>query len=368
MTDELQAALEGKEPDKLPDIIYDRSKLEMIATCPHQAILEEKNPTETQDPLPVAGTIIHELIEETFEFCQGSNESTDMADYFANELAKVRPDLQPDVIQGAKGLIVDLLYLTPSSILAYEKQIDYVLLPATPKRGRIVITQCLDLLMTGFGDELEIWDWKTGWKERDKVTAWNELQAQCAALLIWKNYDGDHYGDDGVQLPKIDEVKFVFKETRRGKSVVVDFIRDKAPYRLQDLTQEAQFEGRISEAVRLHQAGCDEAWPSEKKCLWCNHVKECKLANLEAKELVDDPYGYVNQCCVIETLGKQMRKTIADYAKAHGAIVDPDGLTAQKKQPKNTWTLEIVPTVKSGRKTKKTTKKAVVDHDITNFK
>ncbi|GAG31600.1 unnamed protein product, partial [marine sediment metagenome] len=32
------------EPDKLDDIIYDRSKIEMIAQCPHQSNLEDEHP------------------------------------------------------------------------------------------------------------------------------------------------------------------------------------------------------------------------------------------------------------------------------------------------------------------------------------
>jgi hypothetical protein len=109
--DQLQNALDGKEEaNELADIILDRSTLAMAGDCPHQVQLEKENPTETQDPLPVAGTLIHELVEETLEFCADSNESADLADYFQNELPKVRPDLQPNVIQGAKGLIRDLLH------------------------------------------------------------------------------------------------------------------------------------------------------------------------------------------------------------------------------------------------------------------
>lgn len=364
---ELQDALDGKEPDALPDIIYDRSKLDLITRCPHQARLEQENPTETQDPLPVAGTIIHELVEETFEFCQDSQESADMADYFMNELPKARPDLQPEVIQGAKGLIRDLLYINPNSIIAWEKQLEHVILPATPTQGRVVVTQCLDLLMYGFGDELIIWDWKSGYKERDKVTAWNDMQAQCGAWLIWKNYDGEKVDADGVVLPKMDNVKFVFKETRKGRSVEAEYIRDKHPYSLPDVTHEFQIQARINTAIRLHMTGCDEAWPSEKKCLWCNHIRECKHCNTTAREIATDPHGYVKNYNVITARMAEMKKAIVEYLKAGNEIVDPDGLTARKKTPKSIFTLEVVDTNKPAGVKKTRGKKKVAKMDLSQF-
>ncbi|GAG20139.1 unnamed protein product, partial [marine sediment metagenome] len=199
----------------------------------------------------------------------------------------------------------------------------------------------------GFGDSLVVWDWKSGWKERDKVTAWKDLQAQCSAWLIWKNYDGEHADADGVALPKFDEVKFVFKETRKGRSVEAEFIRDKCFYSLPDLTQEMQFEGRIVTAIRLHMTGCDEAWPSEKKCSWCNQIKRCKYANTEAREIADDPNSYVKQYHVLKVLSDNMKASIVTYLKAGNEIIDPDGLTARKKTPKNMFTLEVVDTNKA---------------------
>lgn len=369
--DELDAALSGKPVQKtLPDIIYDRSKLAMIEACPHQANLQESNPKDTDDVLPVSGTLIHELVEETYEYCKDSHESSDFADYFANELPKVRPDLQPEVIDGARTLIRYLMYINPSSVIAVEKQLDHVLIPATKTRGRIVITQCLDMIKTGFGDTIEVLDWKTGWKERTKAEAWQDSQAQCAAWLIWKNYGGISKDAEGNVLPRYDDVKFIFVETRKGKTAEAEFLRDKYHYGLPDLTQEMQFEARIAQAVRLHQEGCDEAWPNEKKCLWCNHVKECKLANAEAKELASDPYGYVRQYQVLDTLVGKMRKSIVDYLKAGNEIVDdsPNGLTARKKTPQDRFTLEVVDTLKPAKTKTTTSKRNVVEHDISQFK
>jgi hypothetical protein len=226
----------------------------------------------------------------------------------------------------------------------------------------------------GFGDSMEIWDWKSGHKERDKQTAWNDLQAQCSAWLMWKNYDGEHCDADGVQLPKIDEVKFTFKETRKGRSVDAEYSRDKSPYFLPDLTQEMQIEARIMECVKLYMTGCDEAWPSEKKCSWCSHVRECKYANVVAREIADDPDEYVKQYHVLDTLAKQMKKTIVDYLKAGNTIIDPDGLTARKKIPTERFTLEVVDSKKADSGVKKqraaksvTKKKKVSSVDIDSF-
>ncbi len=128
--------LEQFKPEKIPQITADRSTLERCATCPHshylyrliEAMQHEWNGTadeaelklnedaprdtaikigaavekggdllELDGVLPVSGVIVHELIEEAFKFCEGDLDQ--IPDYFLEELPKVRPDLQPQVIR-----------------------------------------------------------------------------------------------------------------------------------------------------------------------------------------------------------------------------------------------------------------------------
>lgn len=329
------------KPEKHEDIIIYRSEAEMAATCPHQRKLSKQYPRELQDDMPTVGVIGHELIEEAIKTAiKNRGQSDEIADYFVQEVSKTRPDLSPQVIDAYKGVVFDLLYLSIAEIIGCEMQVDHVLLPATKSRGRVVISTRLDLLQSGFDGSL-IWrDWKSGWKRRNSAEAWQSFQGQFITYLLWQAYDGKHKTAEGEALPKVDDITGYFHETRFGKTVESKYSRDKHPWRLNELTQENQFLGRITEAVRLILTDCDEAWPSEKKCLWCNWLDKCEYANKTALDFVERQEEFIYATHVMELLVKQNKQIIKDYILG-GGVCEYEFMTAQKKTPAERFTLEI---------------------------
>jgi len=87
-----------------PPIILQRSELGRFSECPHQGhlCLKHEKEIETHDVLPETGTLIHELAKEAIKTCDMNLQEA--ADYFTEELPKIRPDLQPEALRAGKSL------------------------------------------------------------------------------------------------------------------------------------------------------------------------------------------------------------------------------------------------------------------------
>lgn len=359
--------MENFEKTKHPDIIIDRSKAEMKANCPHMGTLHDKYNKPVQDPLPVTGTIIHDLVQESLERARDvPDPAVVAADYFAEEIPKVRPDLQPAAIVAGRFIVGELVYMPASQIMGIEKQIEHVLLPATPSRGRVIITLRLDLMLWAMEMGIDVWDWKTGFKRRSQEDVNNDFQAQFGTYILWQNFDGEHKDEQGKILERVDKISFNFKETRWGATKTANFDRDRKYHRLlPDLTQETAFCARITEAVRLILTDCDDAWPHEKKCCWCDYLPECKLANGEAKKFADDKQLFLQQTYIMEELAKKNKGIITEFIKG-GGVIEGDMIGRRKMPKTDRFTLEIVSAKSAKKVPSKDVSKDVVD--ITKFK
>lgn len=346
------------EPEALEPIIADRSTLERVANCPHsqylydliQAIGDEINGVATftdrafrlikgapeslaahitalikggrdllavQDALPTCGTIIHKLIEEAFEFCKGDLEQ--IPDYFAEELPKVRPDLQPEIIRAGRYVAIALADLHVR-VISVEQQIDHILIPEVPgTRGAVVGTTCIDLLAQGLNNSLHVIDWKTGWKKRSNSEAFNSFQAQFIAWLLWQQ----------EEYAEVEKIHFWFYETRRDTKAYAKFDRNDEHPALPHLTQELAFQARIMTALRLWQTGCTDAWPEETKCCWCDVIQFCKHANTRAIDITKDPTAFVDRMIVLKQLLTKDKKTATAYIKKYGTVVGTVGVFEQ---------------------------------------
>lgn len=347
MPNELTNALFGK-PKELPPIIIDRSKAQRKATCPFSGYLADKiGDDEIQTALVKSAEITHDLIDEAVKYSLEIDGTTQHAsEYFLEELLKTRPDLQPDIIKAAKHVAAQLMWVY-DQIIGCEIQIDFQLYSErlTPKDyGPLVITTCLDLLMSKGSDCLVVWDWKTGYKRRDKATAMTDFQVCYICFILWQNY------------PDIEKIEFVFQETRWGSFVRVEFLRNAEHPKLPHLTTEVAFQGRIEEAVKLVLSNSKEAWPEEKKCSWCDVIRECAEANIWSKEIADDPAKYLDAHIIRAAMVKKEKSIISEYVKGGHELVGSACL-AQKKKPKDTFTLEFVP-IEPEKPKKKTKKKA----------
>jgi len=288
----------------LPDVILDRSTLQMVAACPHQYALHQKHQRPLTAVLPNVGIATHELIEEAFDYAEQSEGGiADAADYFASELPKSRPDLQPEILTAGKWVGNYILRVTPAAIIGYEQQVNTTIIPATLKRGDVKATACADLIMHGDMASYEIWDWKSGWKQRTDGDVRVDFQAQMLTWLWWQN------------VPDANEVTFTFIETRTGGKASYTFSRERYMDGMRTVTQEAAFGARVAQAARLLLSGSEEARPSPTKCAQCDYCDLCKHCAWEVQEIADDPAEFLRQYHVCKQVQSQRHKVITDWLK-----------------------------------------------------
>ncbi len=332
--DSLADLMMGKEPAKAEPIIADRSKMEQTANCPHQAHLVAKHGSEIQTALVQTAEIDHKLIDEAIKYAVKEGTTDALADYFENELPKVRPDVQPEAIKSARHVCEKLLYMPIDRLIGSELQIDYVLIPAKamPVKGvgDFVITTCLDVLLSGRDNALIVDDWKTGYKRLSKEEAFDSFQAQFICFILWQQPD----------YATVDIIHFWFEETRWGNSVYVCFDRNKAHKAMPHLTQELAFQARIFEAAKLMLSGSTEAWPEEKKCLWCQAIKKCEFANQDAVEITEDPKKAVDHYEYLKAICANYKTQFTELIKS-GQMTEIEGsvVTLHKKKPADKFNL-----------------------------
>lgn len=343
-------ALFGKQKE-LPPVIGDRSYIEQYATCPLQAYLCRKHNIPVQNKLVDSGTIIHDLIEEAVEYCRESADWDMLADYFANELPKVRPDVQPDVIKAARFVTDELVNMPIQRLIGCELQIEHQFLPADPeaKRGPIILTTCLDMLFTGRDSSLIVYDWKTGFKKRSNAEAADAFQTQFIGWLLWQQ----------PEYQSVETIHFFYKETRWGSVAYSGLERNKEWPQLPHLTTEMAFAGRIAEAVKLWLSDCQDAWPEEKKCLWCDAIWHCKYANALAKNIKTQTKQAVDHYQVLLAMCQKYKEGFTELIRG-GAVTEIAGTACvikRKKPAEPKFSLAITKSVAEPKpKPKKETK------------
>ncbi len=341
-TTPLADQLLGPAKIELPPIIADRSALEKYATCPHGAYLCRKHNITGGSKLADTGQIVHELIHEAIVYCEGDTDY--IADYFLNELPKVRPDIQPEAIKAARFVCDELANMPIDRLIAVEKQIDYVLLPETatpPGMGRFVITTCPDMLFHGHDDALVVYDWKTGFKRRNNEDARDAYQTCHIVYILWQMY------------PTCEVIHFFYKETRWGSIAYARLVRTEEHPRLPHLTTEAAFAGRIMEAAKLWLADCRDAWPERKKCLWCDAISKCKFGDKLAMEVKTNTEYAVDHYQVLQAICDKYKEAFTDLIQGGGEAKGSAVYMRRKKPAKPKFTLEAAPLEKDKPEKKK---------------
>jgi hypothetical protein len=306
-------ALEAKHKPRF----IDRSDLEAFASCPHQGQLRKKHPElqETHDELPMAGSFVHDLAKTAIEACD--KDLQEAADYIDNELPKGRPDLQPEILRAGKYLAIQLRQYRVQQVLLCEEQISRTLIPESTQAGELIITTKPDLgLATRDAQTLHVLDYKGGWLERSNADAVDEFQTCVICWCLFAKY------------PQIQLIHFWYIQTRKGTRAYARVTRD----------MEVNFEARIFEAARLYDAGCDEAWPSEKKCSICPSILHCKYAEEICAELDGNPKLFVDNTIVLEEVLSRRKEIISEALKSRTALFGSGGKydTAPKKRPRRT--------------------------------
>lgn len=302
-------------------IIMDRSELERWGTCPQAATLHQKYKYPCNAELAVGGVMIHKLIEDAFKANtkDGQFDVLHVAEWFADHVASIRPDVQPDAIKAAKWVAHELMDIH-SPVIGVERQIETRLLPATKSREEVILTTCVDMLLSGKNNSLHVWDWKTGYKKRTAAEARDSFQTCVIASILLDNYDGEHETATGEKLPRIDTIHVWYKEVRWGTTAYARIERDAEDPQLPHLTTEVAMRKRIESAARLWLQGATEAWPESEKCAMCDAIYHCPLAAMEIKDIDNDPCKAVDHYAVIEQYAKRLKKDLGLYYKKHGPI------------------------------------------------
>lgn len=323
-------------------IVLDRSRLEQIANCPWQGYLMmlleamrakvakhevfpwEQEMLETAETdlivdlgelarasqdsvLCEVGIELHALIQRAFKETEGDLEA--VPEWFVDNLPKVRPDFQPEALVAGRH-VADMLSNLHIGGILIEKQLDWCVRPPCKEHGGIVVTQCLDLYGQGLQRSIHVVDYKTGRKQRTNTDAQDSMQAETGAYLIWQQ----------PEYAEVDVIHWWFYETRFGTKAYAKFERNAEHPRLPHLTTEKAIRERIQSAVQLFLDESRECWPEEKKCAYCDVISLCPNAHMNAKEVADDPKGFVDNLVVMIEYVKRKKTALTKYLRGHGTV------------------------------------------------
>jgi len=270
----------------------------------------------TTGKLAECGTQIHELIDKAFNECK--NDIHLVPEYLVDNLPKIKPNIQPMAIRHARH-ICDMIAEYHVDIMAVEQQVSLVIIPETDTAPAVIATTRIDLLGSGKGN-LHAVDWKTGFKRRSNSETADSFQAGCIAFLLFQQ----------KEYKEINTIHFWYYETMFGTKAYARFDRNEEHPRLPGLTTEVALRGRITEAVDLFMKDCRDAYPLPDTCCFCDVIRFCPQASMEAKEIADDPKAFIDSLVVLEALCKARKRAATQWIKAHGAIEGSKVVYTQK--------------------------------------
>lgn len=277
-----------------------------------EAVIEQS----TTGKFAECGIQIHELINKAFNECQGDIDL--VPEWFVDNLPKIKPNIAPMAIRHARH-IGDMLANYHVQIIGVEVQIDLIIVPETETTPAVIATTRIDLLGSG-KESIHVVDFKTGFKRRSNSETVDSFQAQCISLLL--------FGQE--EYKEINTIHFWFYETMFGTKAYAKFERNEEHPRLPGLTTEVALKGRVEEAVKLFVEDCRDAWPLEISCLWCDVIKFCPQASMEAKEIADDPKAFVDNLVVLDALVRRRKKAATAWIKGHGPLEGSKVIYTQK--------------------------------------
>jgi len=288
---------------KTPEpITIDRSDLENTANCPFEAKAIRNGDIQNVSRLMDIGSEGHRLIDEGIKW--GEGDYIVAADYILDEILKARPDIQPDVAKCLRFIANELRRLMGFSygmLLGCEKQYSAEILPASPSRGAIILTTCMDLVLAGRDNTvIHIHDWKTGYKKRSSSEAYTAFQT---CFLAWTLFD---------IYPDVQEIHFWYNQTMYDTRAYCHLTRER---------DYLNFRGRLETAVMLWLQDSDEAWPDIEKCAWCPATAICPHVIAEARDFNADKEAFLLQMVATQSRLTAMKKVANAYVKEHGNIV-----------------------------------------------
>lgn len=323
-------------------IIIDRTRLGQYAICPRQAYLTmlwealkagatglEIFPWEAErikdaDPKLVeamkgvalqstdsllceCGQEIHDLLKRAFDECK--NDLDIIPQWFVDNLPKIKPNFQPMAIRHARHA-ADMISEYHVNLIALEKQVSLVVIPETETTPAVIVTMRYDLLGSGKGN-LHVMDWKTGFKRLTNTEAAESFQAEFGAWLLFQQ----------EPYKEINTLHWWYFESMWGTKAYARFDRNEEHPQLPGLTVEKAIQGRVLSTVGLFLNNSRVAWPLPYNCCWCDMIRFCPYANMDAKEIANDPKAYVDRMVTVGEWLKKQKAMATAWIKAKGPLV-----------------------------------------------
>jgi len=333
-TDQLE--LEGFVDDSpveqaSPPVIIDRSTLERWGDCPHQAWHVERGGIFTGSIDADVGNEVHAILSRAVAARHEGEPAGRIRDLIEELAMQARPDIQPRVLAaaGRKWPLVSLICnhgygpeRAPEDILrfdggprGFEGQLAADILPEAEdcSRGPIRLTCEVDLLMaTASPEELDLVDWKSGWRRWTAGDVLESFQFNFYAWVILHNY------------PKVNTVRVRVWMTRDGEGTGV------VSFRRQNMYQIGQ---RLLSAVHLYLQHRDAAapenvtaWPAADKCSLCPAATRCVLVHAPEADVAKDERAYLAQYVAIQAAADRMADVLAARVRKLGVDIEADGM------------------------------------------
>lgn len=306
---EKRDALKGLMPDdEHPDLpLIDRTNAENWATCPWMGKECEQGRGGPVGLLAESGEAIHQCLSAVTQAwidSNGAHTAADLRNDLEIEMRRVRPDLQPDVINGLKPSIwawanfisggYQGRMIHPHNIMRFDGGEGFrsgQLAWEIPDLG-VCLTSEIDLLLaTASIEVVENVDYKSGHKPWWCDDVADAFQFQVHATLILHNY------------PDVNAVRTRVWCTRLNRVThTVVFPRN----RLHD------YEVRIRSALEARRTHYDNppTWPMPEKCGQCQVAARCPVATYPISA---EPVDVLRDLIAVEARADALRQVL----KAH---------------------------------------------------
>lgn len=310
-------------PDQIPwdklepePVILDRSTLERWADCPHQAALIAHHKIKIDNEHTEAGSQCHDAISDQIAHVVGTDDRIVRTGEFADRLIDAgkncpRTDVQPRVamiLQYSAWTIARIVCeRDPSDIMRFDGgKGEYSGQLAADLAGHRITGELDLLLATPSKEELDYYDWKSGFTRWTATDVKNAFQFQVYAWLILANYPEVQRVNVRVAMLAENEVTGAVAFERRYLH---------------------QYESRIKTAIDLYGLHSEQdpadvpAWPAPSKCATCDAVRHCRLASHQTNDVASDPVEAIKSLIAMEAASERIRVALTASVRKTGSDV-----------------------------------------------
>jgi hypothetical protein len=324
----------GQNPfgEESPVQILDRSTLERWANCPQQARHVAQRGIDDCSYPTVIGTECHNVIAAAIANVVESD-SIVRPHEFADALASTaRATARPDV-QARVSEIIKRCAWTLGKIICERSTSDIMRFDGGKGKasgqlgwdiaeGRRVTGEMDLLLATPSREQVELWDWKSGWTHWTATDVSESFQFQTYAWLILKNY------------PDVQSVSVrVLMLAENEATPEYIFRRD----------QVRQIEGRLMAAVDMfdlyHDADADNvpAWPLPTKCCLCPATKYCRFVHHRIDDVEKNTADAIRKLVVLRAETERIESALTTIVRKDPNVKIGGEIVAESNGEKIAW-------------------------------